>query len=325
LPTYRFEAGLNGEIFPAFASYASMQRPSERRFGVVSITVSNNTRASIQQRIRVEIPGWSDPEIQLVSIDGGADRTFHFAPAFLPRLYQNREITAATALVSVTDLEGRSLYSATVPLRVRSSEDMFWGEGFEYAPFIASWVTPHNPEVEMTLSRARQYTPDRRLPGYEEWKNAREQEQETYREARAIFTALRSGGLSYVKSSLTLGGNQAVSERVRMPSVSLLESSANCIDAVVLYASLFENLSMDAKVVIVPGHAYVGVRVAPGSPRFLMIDAALTGRATFETAVASADRGLARRRESQITQVMIPDARSSGIYPMPENQVPQPE
>lgn len=317
LPAYRVKAGLDGEIFPVFASYSSLQNIDDRRFGTVALTVSNTTGESIRQRVRVDIPGWSDPEIQTVSMDAGAERTFVFAPSFLPRLYQNREITAATAVVSVADMEGRNLYSATVPVRLRSSEDIFWGEGFKYAPFIASWVTPHNPEVELALSRARQYTSDRRLPGYEDWKNSREQELETYREAKAIFTALRSAGLSYVKSSLTLGGHQGDSERVRMPSVSLQENSANCIDAVVLYASLFENLSMDAKVVIVPGHAYVGVRVAPGSPRFLMIDAALTGRASFEAAVASADRGLARYPVSRITQVLISEARSSGIYPMP--------
>lgn len=317
LPAYRVSAGLDGEIFPVFASYASLQKIDDRRFGTVAVTVSNTTGDSIRQRVRVEIPGWSDPEIQIVSLDAGAERTFLFAPSFLPRLYQNREITAATAVVSVANTEGRDLYSATVPVRLRSAEDIYWGEGFKYAPFIASWVTPHNPEVELALSRARQYTTDRRLPGYEDWKNSREQELETSREAKAIFTALRSAGLSYVKSSLTLGGHTAESERVRMPSVSLLENSANCIDAVVLYASLFENLSMDAKVVIVPGHAYVGVRVAPGSPRFLMIDAALTGRASFEAAVASADRGLARHPASRITQVLIPDSRSSGIFPMP--------
>lgn len=317
LPAYTVKPGLDGEIFPVFANYASLQKIDDRHFGTVAVTVSNTTRERIQQRVRVDIPGWSDPEIQVVSMDAGDERTFLFAPSFLPRFYQNREIAAATAVVSVADMAGRYLYSATVPVRLRSSEDIYWGEGFKYAPFIASWVTPHNPEVELALARARQYMSDRRLPGYEDWKNSREQELETYRQAKAIFTVLHSAGLSYVKSSLTLGGHPAESERVRMPSVSLREDSANCIDAVVLYASLFENLAMDAKVVIVPGHAYVGVRVASGSRRFLMIDAALTGRATFEAAVASADRGLAKYSPSRITEVLIPEARSSGIYPLP--------
>jgi len=102
-----------------------------------------------------------------------------------------------------------------------------------------------------------------------------------------------------------------------MPRASLRDSSANCIDAAVMYASLFENLGMDPEVIVVPGHAYVGVRVAQGSSTFLLIDAALTGRATFEAAVASAEAGMARHKSSAITQIVISQARAAGIYPMP--------
>jgi hypothetical protein len=194
---------------------------------------------------------------------------------------------------------------------------MFWGNGFKDASFIASWVTPHDRRVEAVLARAKQFTPDHRLPGYESWKNVAQQEQETYREAKAIFTALQHMGLSYVKSSATLGDHKGVSERVRMPRVSLAENSANCIDAAVMYASLFENLGMNSSIVIVPGHAYVGVRVAEGSPKFLFIDVALTGRSTFEAAVASARNGMASHPPATVTQVIVEKARSAGIYPMP--------
>jgi hypothetical protein len=84
-----------------------------------------------------------------------------------------------------------------------------------------------------------------------------------------------------------------------------------------MYASLFENLGMDASIVIVPGHAYAGVRVAEGSSKFLLIDVALTGRSTFESAVAAAQNGMASHAPSAVTQVMVEKARSSGIYPMP--------
>ena len=70
-------------------------------------------------------------------------------------------------------------------------------------------------------------------------------------------------------------------------------------------------------VVIVPGHAYVGVRVAQRSPRFLYIDVALTGRATFESAVTSAEKGMAKFAPSAPTRVVIQEARNAGIYPMP--------
>lgn len=317
LPSYKIQAGIDGEIYPVFANYASLQRQGDRTFGVVSVTLSNTSADPMSRRVSVRIPGWSDEEIQTVEIAPGVTQTMVFAPAFLPRLYQNHEITAATAQVTITDTASNSSYETTVPVRLRSAEDMFWGNGFKYASFIASWVTPHDRIVESVLSRAKGYTVDRRLPGYENWKTAAQQEQETYREARAIFNALQRMGLSYVKSSATLGDHKGVSERVRMPRISLTQSSANCIDAAVMYASLFENLGMDASIVIVPGHAYAGVRVAEGSPKFLLIDVALTGRSTFEAAVASAQSGMASHAPSTITQVMVEKARSSGIYPMP--------
>jgi hypothetical protein len=317
LPSYKIQAGIDGEIYPVFANYASLQRQGDRTFGVVSVTLSNTSQEQMSRRISVKVPGWSDQEIQTVAIDPGVTRTVVFAPAFLPRLYQNHEITAATAQVIITDPASNSSYETTVPVRLRSSEDMFWGNGFKYASFIASWVTPHDRNVESVLARAKAYTTDRRLPGYETWKTAAQQEQETYREARAIFNALQRTGLSYVKSSATLGDHKGVSERVRMPRVSLAQSSANCIDAAVMYASLFENLGMDASIVIVPGHAYAGVRVAEGSSKFLLIDVALTGRSTFESAVAAAQAGMASHAPSAVTQVMVEKARSAGIYPMP--------
>lgn len=316
-PVYRVEAGLEGEIYPVFANYASLQNQNERTFGVVAVTVSNPTHNKLHQRITVAVQGWSDEEIQIADVQPGASHTFLFAPSFLPRFYKNREITAASVKVSVSDAMGSDLYETTVPVRLRSAEDMYWGAGFKYAPFIASWVTPHDPVVEDVLAEAKRYTPDHRLPGYENWKDQPQQQEETLLEAKALFTALKESGFSYVKSSLTLGSHKSVSERVRMPRASLRHNSGNCIDAVVAYASLFENLGMEPAVVLVPGHAYVGVRVAEGAKEFLFLDVALTGRSTFESAVASAQTGLERNGPSAITQINIEESRSAGIYPMP--------
>jgi hypothetical protein len=316
-PTYKVQAGVDGEIYPVFANYASLIRQNERSFGVITVTIANHGDTYLRQRITVRVAGWSDQEIQIAELPAGEERTYLFAPAFLPRFYQNHEIAAATAAISIADMAGHSLYETTAPVRLRSSDDMYWGNDFKYAPFIASWVTPHDARVEAVLARAKNYLPDHRLPGYENWKNKGQQEQESYREAQAIFTALKLMGLSYVKSSTTFGDHKNVSERIRMPRESLDLSSANCIDAVVMYASLFENLGMDATVAIVPGHAYVGVRVAPGSQKFLFIDVALTGRATFEVAVASAEKGMAKYGSSFVKRILIQDAREAGIYPLP--------
>lgn len=320
-PTYSVAAGLDGDIFPVFANFYSFQKQSERESGTVTVTIRNSSNAPAQNRVAVQIPGWSDEEIQLVELAAGQVRSVRFAPTFLPRFYGNREIAAATAKVRVSDMSGRELWSTTVPVRLRSVDDIYWGKNFENASLIASWVTPHDPDVEMALSKAKELMPGRRLPGYEVWRAPEVQEKTTYLEAKAIYQTVQRQGLSYVKSSSTLGAhiNSDVTERVRMPAESLRQVSANCIDGVVLYASLFENLGMDPVVVLVPGHAYVGLRLSPDSKRFLYLETALTGRASFEASVSAAERGLARHKPADIIRIPISRARQAGIYPMPRD------
>ncbi len=316
-PTYKVQAGLDGEIFPVFANYASLQKPQQRKWATVTVTISNHTDAPLRQRVAVQVPGWSDQEIQVAELKAGETRALLFAPTFLPRFYANHEIAAATAFVRLTDTLGRSVHATTIPVRLRAAQDIYWGENFEYAQFIASWVTPHDARVQRLLARAKEFAPGRRLPGYEEWKNADQQALSTYAQAKAIYRALQVMGLSYVKSSATFGQHQEVSERVRLPRETLRDVSANCIDGAVMWASLFENLGMEPEVVLVPGHAYVGVRLAANSNRYLYLDTALTARASFAAAAKAAERGLARYRPDEITRIPIAQARRAGIYPMP--------
>lgn len=316
-PTYKIQVGMDGEVYPVFANYASLQKPGDRKWGTVAVTVTNSSDATLRQHIAARIEGWSDEEIQIIELRAGEVRTCLFAPAFLPRLYHNREIAAATALVNVRDRSGNLLFTATAPVRLRSADDMYWGRNFKFAPFIASWVTPHEAGVETLLSRAKEFAPGRRLPGYVPGLKPALQARSTYEQVNAIYRALQAQGLSYVKSSLTFGEHSDASERVRMPRESLNQVSANCIDGAVMYASLFENLGMDPVVLLVPGHAYVGVRVAPGSLNYIFIETSLTGRASFAAAVSAAERALHSRRASEVIRIPINSARQAGIYPMP--------
>ena len=315
--TYKIIAGLDGEIFPVFANYASLRPASQREFGTIAVRIANSTDHPLRNRVSVQIPGWSDQEIQTVEVRAGETKTFLFAPTFLPRLYGNKEIVAATALVNATDMGGHAVFSETAAVRLRSVDDIYWGQGFQYARFIASWVTPHDAMVESVLSQAKEFMPRRRLPGYEQNLPTSLVEKSTRLQAKAIYRALQERGVSYVKSSMTFGANQDISERVRMPGESLNSVSANCIDGVVMYASLFENLGLQSDVLLVPGHAYVAVRLSPKTNKYLLLETSLTGRATFESAVQAAEQGFAKVSPGEVIRVTIDSARMNGIYPMP--------
>src|SRR5437899_12141738 len=97
--SYQVGAGLGGELYPMFANYASLQRPAERSLGSITVIATNPTATVVRQRIAVQVRSWSEQEIQNVDLAPGATRRLLFAPSFLPRFYQNREILAATAEV----------------------------------------------------------------------------------------------------------------------------------------------------------------------------------------------------------------------------------
>jgi hypothetical protein len=74
---------------------------------------------------------------------------------------------------------------------------------------------------------------------------------------------------------------------------------------------------MEPVIVLVPGHAYVGVRESQNSGNYLYIETSLTGRASFENSVLSASRGMSKVPAKDILRVGIAQARAQGIYPMP--------
>ncbi|MEO8725360.1 MAG: hypothetical protein ABI383_04490 [Acidobacteriaceae bacterium] len=321
-PTLQASAGMAGDVFPAFANHLAEESPSKREFGILQVKITNPAASGqiLRARISVHISGWSEEETQNVELPPGASKTLNFAPPLVERAFRNREVSPALAQVRAIDSAGTVLYAGSLPLRIRAADDMYWGNKFIYAPMIASWVTPHDSAVEKLLSRAKEYMPGRRLPGYEPWKDAAGQEASTRLQAQAIYLALQKQGVSYVKSSLTFGNakNSAYAERIRTPRESLLNGSANCIDGVVMFASLFENLGMDPEIIVIPGHAYVGVRVAQNSSKYLLIDTALIARVPFERAVAIAEKGITSWKPGDITRVSVTRARGEQIYPMPD-------
>ena len=126
-------------------------------------------------------------------------------------------------------------------------------------------------------------------------------------------------GISYVDSMYTFGNFTGSAERVRLPRETILLSSANCIDVSVTFASAMESLGIDPVVVIVPGHAFTGVRVGPDSREVLYLDLTVLPDGTFEQAISRADHWLKKTPPNRVLTVDVAAARALGIYPIPES------
>jgi hypothetical protein len=311
---YQLDLPGRGEIFPALAA----GNPSDY-WPVAVLSIANTSDRPLAESIAAEIPGWSRRSAKTVVIGPHETRALRITPELLPQAFENAEIRRAVLEVSASSPENAAAYSQSRPVYLHSVSDLYWGSKFANAQFIARWVTPHDPEVIKLISSARKYVSRGRLAGYHIPGNTPQAIPTQVRaEARAVFDAMRRIGISYVDSIFTFGNFSADAQRIRLPRETLQLSSANCMDVSVAFASAIENLGMDPVVVIVPGHAFTGVRLAPDSQEILYLDLTVLPNGTFERAAERAEYWMKKSPPDQVLVIDIAAARALGIYPIPD-------
>jgi hypothetical protein len=243
-------------------------------------------------------------------------RTFNLDPELLSRAYENGEIRSATLNVQVEDPATGHTFAQQKPVFLHSASDLYWGRKFANAQLVARWVTPHDEKVLELVARAERLIPGGRMRGYNPIPGVK-LENQVRAQANAVFRAMRRSGISYVSSIYTFGNYPEETQRIRMPRETLQLSNANCIDVSVAFASAMENLGMKPVVVIVPGHAFTGVRLGPNSQDVLYLDLTVLPQGTFTAAVSRAQEWLKKTPQSEVLTVDVGAARSLGVYPLP--------
>ncbi|HET7440223.1 MAG TPA: hypothetical protein VFJ47_02895 [Terriglobales bacterium] len=311
---YQLDLPGRGEIFPALAA----GNPSDY-WPVAVLSIANASDRPLLQSVSSEIPGWSRRSARALVIGPHETRTIRINPELLPQSYENSEMRRAVLEVSAGNLENPAAYSQARPVYLHAVSDLYWGTKFANAQFIARWVTPHDPAVIKLVSSARKYVTHGRLAGYHLPGNSAEGvEAQVRTQARAVFDAMRRIGISYVDSIFTFGNFSSDAQRIRLPRETLLLSGANCIDVSVAFASAVENLGMDPVIVIVPGHAFTGIRLAPDSQETLYLDLTVLPNGTFERAKERAQYWMKKSPPDQVLVIDIAAARALGIYPIPD-------
>lgn len=322
LVTYQLDVPGRGEIFPALASgQASEYWP------VAVLTLVNSSERPVVQTVSAEVLNWSRRTQQTLVVPAGQTRKVNLTPELLPRAFDNQEIRRATLEVRASGPESAAEYAQTRPVYLHSAYDLYWGRKFANAQWVARWVTPHDPAVLRLISDARRYIARGRMPGYDRSaRTPKVQEAMVRAQALAVFRALQRSGLSYVNSVFTFGNYIGQAQRIRLPRETLSLSSANCMDVSVAFAAAMENLGLNPVIVIVPGHAFTGVRLAPNSSQVLYLDLTVLPRGSFEQAIARAQSWLRKVKPQEVLTVDVAAARVLGIYPMPgavEERVPR--
>ena len=282
-------------------------------------------------RLTCRVEGYSARWVETHELAGkGTTREFLLLPTFdETAILALRDVTTATIHVKVEDLGGprretggrvgtelhrslrvRLLPPTTAYLSFRAPS----GSDRDMTRYLGAWVTPNAPAV-LRLVRQAGKRSGMGILGYQD-------DSKVEAQVRALFEELRDLQLIYAHTILARAGNAAhVVQRVRRPTESITDRCANCIDGTVLFASLLEASSLEASLVLVPRHAFVGWRTSSnGSARWRFLETTMIGHDTFENACAFAESLQARYQQEAGTDMYrhypLASLRRDGIMPM---------
>ena len=284
-------------ITVTFTRAMPKESAKQRRFKSPSVDGAGATGGAdsrsevLRYRIRSFIEHFSATAIDLVDLARGEERSVRQLPTLIPERIQHlNELTRATLHVVIERqkaadsgewiLESQStepiwlLAKSSAPQAVRNPET---GEWNDLTRFLGAFVTPNTPEVIRFLRTVVDHHPEKRLDGYQSGVRT---------QVEAIYNALKAHEVAYVDSVLDFNpGTSAHSQRVRLPSESLGDRLANCIDGVVLFASLIQGISVNPCIVVLPRHAIVGWETKPGSDKWHYLETTMLSTHDFGKAV----------------------------------------
>ena len=222
------------ELFPVISKVLNEEDSKLTLPETIMWSITNNNDIPLKISVVSEMPEWTPPGIATLVLAAGESKIIEQTP-FGSRLLENRSFIPAILNLKVK-LGTEIIFETTRNINIHPADDMLWSYHnlWDCESLIAAWVTPNDPVVEKILSIAKEKMPGRQFS--EGYKFA-----DVQKEAKEIFNAVRKYGVSYVSSDLTFG-EMGSAQRVRLPSVSLIEKAANCIDGTVLLASIFENI-----------------------------------------------------------------------------------
>ncbi len=229
---------------------------------LVSVRVRNGSARPRRLCVSTSVEGFSAHALTTITCPPGEQQLVEQFPTFFPdAIAKLDEFCVGSLLLEVHDLEqGVALLRKTLPVRLLARQtavlyqlDPQSGEYRDYRHTLGAWITPNARPVLELLRTAADFSSLRAMSGYQV------DEAGVLEHVRAVFEALKAATIVYVNSVDAFGGvDGQFLQRVRTPSESLACKSANCVDGTVLMASLLEATGIEAAIVLVPGHAYLG-------------------------------------------------------------------
>lgn len=290
---------------------------------LVHFNVRNANPGIKRLRLISYVEGYSARSVETVEVEQNIPIPVDQLPTFFPdRLSTVTELTRATVNVEVEDLDAKTEVHRTVPvwLLARTTaplklQDPSNGTWIDMSQYLGAFVTPNSPAIMQYLKLAIDKHPRKRLVGYQVGPD------EVASQVQAVYEALASSGIKYVNSIIEFTPDHgAANQRVRLPREALANTSANCVDGVVLIASLLEAISLNPAIVVVPGHAFLAWETGRNTNDWRYLETTMLSTGSFDEACSRGDAAAlkwsAADNKDMFNRLSLRDLRAQGITPL---------
>ena len=293
----------------------------------VIVTVTNQNEVPAKVLVESEITGYTTKAIDTVEVAAGESLEVRQNPRLIPEVIDTLNVEKLGQVhIRVAALqEGveKPLLDETGETTVFARRDFPWSiSGFtsdEVFELVAAMVMPNDPAVEELLRKAADYTDSGSIwAGYGD--HVDDDDGGVWDRLQAIWRAEQDYDLTYVNTWVSFAPGDV--QRIRLPAEVLDQRGGNCIELAILYASAAEALSLESALILIPGHAYVGIRMDQQNANYYFVETTMIGKATFSEAV---DAGKGEFEEALphldagdpgYGWTKIWDAREKGILPL---------
>ena len=294
---------------------------------LVVVHYRSQTRQTL--RITVSIPQFTDEErVQVTATESFQEY------AFKPPVLGDAALDALVApgqRAAQVHLKVQSLTSVlcdtSVPITLMSRQWMRWADPLtgDNSPYLAGWVTPDATVISDLVGHAAarldaapaSYPDTSAMHGYD---GGRASADDVRGQVDALFDALQLDyHVRYASDNIPY--NKDTVQRIQLPSDVLSQSAptAMCVETTAILASAVERLGMRPYIVIVPGHAFLGV--ALGASSKAPIDYWETSDLKGATGSQANVHGESEHRDFEAQQLIlrvinIQDERAQGFVPI---------
>ena len=294
----------------------------------VIATIVNDNSEDVKVVVQSQIEGFTDQSSDTITVAAGQTEVVRQDPQLtsdaIDSLTSEKQADLHVVISYLDNGQPRTVLDQTNQTIVTSRRDFPWTiNGMtEQQDFnlIAAMVTPTDPGVEQLIRAAANYDPNGVMTdGYD---SQGDSSGSVGQRLADVWQAEDTDyNLTYIGTTDSFASNS--SQRIRLPAEVLDQSSGNCIELTLLYASAAEALGLQPSIVFIPGHAFVAVRVDDSSDSYYFIETTMIGHATFSDAVSE---GLSEWNDAadsvnagdpQYGWVDVAAQRANGILPIP--------